>query len=62
MHISVGVQIWHTAVANFYSSPIKKFIQFVMVTYILTVLSKKFNKNDFGLYWDDGLAVLKNKS
>ena len=31
-------------------------------TYMLNVLSKKYNKNDFGLYRDDGLAVLKNKS
>ena len=31
-------------------------------TYMLNVLSKKYNKNDFGLYQDDGLAVLKNKS
>ena len=33
-----------------------------MGTYMLDVLSKKYNKNDFGVYWDDGLAVLKNKS
>ena len=31
-------------------------------TYMLNVLSKKYNKNDFGLYQDDGLAVLKKKS
>ena len=31
-------------------------------TYMLNLLSKKYNKNDFGLYGDDGLAVLKNKS
>ena len=31
-------------------------------TYMLNVLSKKYNKNDFGLYRDDRLAVLKNKS
>ena len=31
-------------------------------TYMLNLLSKKYNKNDFGLYRDDGLAVLKNKS
>ena len=31
-------------------------------TYLLNVLSKKYNKNDFGLYQDDGLAVLKKKS
>ena len=31
-------------------------------TYMLNVLSRKYNKNDFGLYRDDGLAVLKNKS
>ena len=30
-------------------------------TYMLK-LSKKYSKNDFGLYRDDGLAVLKNKS
>ena len=31
-------------------------------TYILNILSKKYNKNDFGLYRDDGLAVSKNQS
>ena len=31
-------------------------------TYMLNLLSKKYNKKDFGLYRDDGLAVLKNKS
>ena len=31
-------------------------------TYMLNVLPKKYNKNDFGLYRDDGLAVLKKKS
>ena len=31
-------------------------------TYMLNVLSKKYNKNDFGHYPDDELAVLKNKS
>ena len=31
-------------------------------TYMLNVLSKEYNKNDFGLYRDDGLAVLKKKS
>ena len=30
-------------------------------TYMLNSLSKKYSKNDFGLYRDDGLAVLKNK-
>ena len=30
--------------------------------HMLNVLSRKYNKNDFGLYRDDGLAVLKNKS
>ena len=30
--------------------------------YMLNVLSKKYNKNDFRFYRDDGLAVLKNKS
>ena len=29
---------------------------------MLNLLSKKYNKNDFGLYLDDGLVVLKNKS
>ena len=33
-----------------------------MGTYTLHVLSEKYNKNDFELYHDDGLAVLKNKS
>ena len=31
-------------------------------TCMLNLLPKKYNKNDFGLYRDDGLAVLKNKS
>ena len=31
-------------------------------TYMLNLLSKKYNKKYFGLYRDDGLAVLKNKS
>ena len=31
-------------------------------TYMLNVLSQKYNKNDFGLYPDDVLAVLKNIS
>ena len=31
-------------------------------TYMLNVLSKKYNKNDLSLYRDHGLAVLKNKS
>ena len=31
-------------------------------TYMLNVLSQKYNKNDFGLYQDDVLAVLKNIS
>ena len=30
--------------------------------YMLNSLSRKYNKNDFGLHRDDGLAVLKNKS
>ena len=29
---------------------------------MLSLLSKKYNKNNFGPYRDDGLAVLKNKS
>ena len=29
--------------------------------YMLNLLSKKYNNNNFGLYRDDGLAVLKNK-
>ena len=33
-----------------------------MDTYMLNLLSKKYNKKDFGLYRDDGLAILKNKS
>ena len=31
-------------------------------TYILFLISEKYNKNDFGLYRDDGLGVVKNKS
>ena len=31
-------------------------------TYMLNVLSRKYNKNDFGLCGDDGLTVLKNKN
>ena len=34
----------------------------LVVTYMLNMLSKKYNKNDFELYRVDGLAVLKNKS
>ena len=34
----------------------------LVATYMLNLLSKKYNKNDFGLYRDDGLAILKNKS
>ena len=30
-------------------------------TYMLNLLSKKYNKNDFGLYCDDVLAVLKKQ-
>ena len=29
---------------------------------MLNLLSKKYHENDFGLYRDDGLAFLKNKS
>ena len=31
-------------------------------TYMLKLLAKKYNKSDFGLYRDDELAVLENKS
>ena len=31
-------------------------------TYMLNVLSKKYNKNDLGLHCDEGLVVLENKS
>ena len=34
----------------------------LMGTYMLNVLSKTYSKNNFGLYRDDGLAVLENKS
>ena len=30
-------------------------------TYMLNVLSKKYNKTDSGLYCDDGLTVFKDK-
>ena len=33
-----------------------------LVKDMLSLLSKNYNKNNFGLYRDDGLAVLKNKS
>ena len=29
---------------------------------MLNILYKKYNKNDLGLFRDDGLVVLKNKS
>ena len=31
-------------------------------TYMLTLISEKYNKTDFGLYRDGGLGVVKNKS
>ena len=31
-------------------------------TYIINVIPKKYNKNDFRLYCDDELVVLKNKN
>ena len=31
-------------------------------TYVLNLLSKKYSKNNFGLYRDNGLAISKNKS
>ena len=31
-------------------------------TYMLSIISDKYNKKDFGLYRDDGLGVVKNKS
>ena len=31
-------------------------------TYMLNVLSKKYLKDNFGIYRDGGLAVMKNKS
>ena len=34
----------------------------LVCTYLLNLLSKKYTKNDFGLYRGNGLAVLKNKS
>ena len=34
----------------------------LVVTYMLNMLSKIYNKNDFALYRVDGLAVLKSKS
>ena len=34
----------------------------LVATYMLNLLSKQYKKNDLGLYRDDGLAVLKNKS
>ena len=34
----------------------------LLSAYMSNLLSRKYNKNDFGLHRDDGLAVLKNKS
>ena len=34
----------------------------IVVIYMLNLLPKKYNKNNFGLCSDDGLAVLRNKS
>ena len=31
-------------------------------TYMLSLISEKYNKKDFGLYRDDGLGVVKTKS
>ena len=31
-------------------------------TYMLSLISEKHNKKDFGLYYDDGLGLVKNKS
>ena len=31
-------------------------------TYMLSLILEKYNKKDFGLYRDDGLGVVKNKS
>ena len=31
-------------------------------TYVLSLISEKHNKKDFGLYRDDGLGAVKNKS
>ena len=31
-------------------------------TYMLSFISEKYNRKDFGLYRDDGLGVVKNKS
>ena len=33
----------------------------LMGPYMLNLLSKKYNKSNFGLYHDDTLAILKNK-
>ena len=33
-----------------------------MGIHVLNILSKKYNKNNFRLFRDDGLAILKNKS
>ena len=30
-------------------------------TYMLFLISEKYNKKDFGLYRDDGLGVVRNK-
>ena len=33
----------------------------ILGTYMLSLISKKYIKKDFGLYRDDGLGVVKNK-
>ena len=34
----------------------------LVCAFMLNLLSRKYNKNDFGLHRDDGQAVTKNKS
>ena len=34
----------------------------IVGTYVLSLISEKYNKKDFGLYRDDGLEAAKNKS
>ena len=34
----------------------------LVCTHMLSLISEKYNKKDFGLYRDDGLGVVKTKS
>ena len=35
-------------------------IAFVIIAFVISLLSKKYSTNNIGLYWDDRLSVFKN--